>query len=627
VFRSIKIGKIRDDEYIDFTVMFKRFSAYLLLLAALSGQAYAQDGTFSATVDKDKLALGDQLEVTFSLNGTGGGNGFQAPAFGDFVVLSGPNQSTNMQFINGSVSSSVSYSYILQPKAEGKFTIGPAFINYNGKKLQTQPITIVVTKGAPPQAQQKGGSANNPDISKQIGDDLFLKVSVDRTHVVQGEQITATYKIYTRINVVNYTLSKIPSLTGFWSEDLEVPKQIQLTSETVNGKQYRVGVLKKVALFAQRTGTLDIDPMEVTCVVQVQTRRRSNDIFDQFFNDPFFGNVSNINYKVRNDAVKISVAPLPTADVPANFSGAVGVYSMNAWLDKQQTKTNEPVTLKVKISGRGNLKLLGAPGLTLSPDIDKYDPKISDNLANQGDQIAGSRTFEYLLIPRHAGQQKIPSIVFPYYDIEKKRYVSLTSSEFQLDVQKGNDLAAATATGISKEDIKLLGEDIRFIKSDNSAFTSTGEVFFGSPSFYVLSVSPLLAFVGFVFYARRREKVLGDVVGLKNRRARKMAQQRLAIARKLLHTKKKEEFYTEISRALWGYIGDKLGIPPADLSTDSIRSALTERHVPEESLTKFLSTIEQCEFARFAPSADSFQLETVYSETLDLISRLEDHLS
>jgi len=607
--------------------MFGKFVTYLVLSLLIYGRALGQDGSFAATVDKDKLTLGDQLEITFSLNGTGSGNGFQPPSFNDFLTLSGPNQSTNMQFINGSMSSSVSYSYILQPRAEGKFTIGPAFINYGGKKLQTQPITIVVTKGAPQQAQQKGGSSNNQDISKQIGDDLFLKVSVDKTHAVQGEQITATYKIYTRINVVNYTLSKVPSLTGFWSEDLEVPKQIQLTNETVNGKQYRVGVLKKVALFPQRSGTLEIDPMEVTCVVQVQTRRRSNDIFDQFFNDPFFGNVSNINYKVRNESVKISVSPLPAADVPANFNGAVGVFTMNTWLDKQQTKTNEPVTLKVKISGRGNLKLLEAPGITVSPDIEKYDPKISDNIANQGDLVGGSRTFEYLMIPRHPGQQKIPAFTFPYYDIEKKKYVSLTSPEFQLDVQKGNELVTTGATGISKEDIKLLGEDIRFIKSENLSLSPRGESFFASPAFFVLSVSPLVAFVGFVFYTRRREKVLGDIVGLRNRRARKMAQQRLAIARKFLHAQKKEEFYTEISRALWGYIGDKLGISPADLSTDSVRSALTARGVSEESLTKFLSTIEQCEFARFAPSSDSLKLDAFYTETLELISGLEDHLS
>src|SRR5208283_2898414 len=251
------------------------------------------------------------------------------------------------------------------------------------------------------------------------------------------------------------------------------------------------------------------------------------------------------------------------------------------------------VTLKVKITGRGNLKLLEAPALTISPDIEKYDPKISDNFANQGDQIAGSRMFEYLLIPRHPGEQKIPAIAFSYFDVEKKNYVSLNSPEFTLTVDKGADVATSTATGMSKEDVKLLGEDIRFIKSGNIVLNQMGKNFVGSPVFFTLSFTPLLAFVGFVFYTRRRQKILGDVVTLRNRKARKMAQRRLTEAKKFLHTKKREEFYAEVSRALWGYIGDKLGISPADLSLEAVRTALAAGSVPDEAIAKLTATIEQ----------------------------------
>jgi hypothetical protein len=595
------------------------------LSLVLVSWAMAQGPSFTASVDRNRLGQGEQMEVTFSLGGTSGGDNFQPPSFNDFAILSGPNQSTSMQIMNGSVSSSVSYSYVLQPKAPGKFTIGPATIEAGGKKLQTQPIIIEVVKGsAQPgqQAQQQGGS----DVDRQIGDNLLLRVKVDKTRVVQGEQITATYKIYTRVNISSYNLTKGSSLTGFWSEDLDVPKQIQLSTETINGKSYRVGILRKVALYPQRSGTLQIDPMEVVCAVQVQTRRRSNDFFNQFFNDPFFGNVETVNHKVTSEPVSITVAPLPPTNVPAGFDGAVGKFTMEAWLDKRETKTNEAVTLKVKISGRGNLKLLQAPEVKVPPDIERYDPKISDNITHQGDEIAGSRTFEYLLIPRHAGEMKIPSIPFAYYDVEKRAYAASASPLFTLSVAKGTDIAGGPSSGISKEDVKLLGEDIRFIKSEDLSLRRRGETFAGSPVFFALSVSPLFAFVGFIFFAKRRERVLGDVAGLKNRKARKMAQRRLVEAKKFLHHKKKEQFYAEVSRALWGYIGDKLGIPPSDLSVELVKTALASRGVSEEAIAKLSGAIEECEYARFAPASDSLQMGGVYHQAIGIISKIEDQL-
>ena len=601
----------------------------LIAMFCAGASAFAQDATFTASVDRNSVALGEQFELTFSLNGSSAAGNFQAPALTAFLVLSGPNQSTNMQFINGAVSSSIAYSYTLQPRAEGKFTIGPAILDYGGKQIRTNPVVIQVTKGAPRQATRQGQQqqSEDEDIGKQIGDNLFLKVKVDKSRVYQGEQIVATYKIYTRVNVSSYNMSKVPALTGFWSEDLDVPKQIQLTTEVVNDKQYRVGILKKVALFAQRTGTLEIDPMEVDCSVQVQARRRSNDFFNQFFNDPFFGGMTNVNHKVRNEPLKITVLPLPAANVPAGFNGAVGKLSMEAWLDKRQTRANEPVTLKVKISGRGNLKLLESPAVTVPPDIERYDPKITDNISRQGDVIAGSRTFDYLLIPRHAGEMKIPSIQFAYFDDEKKAYVSMPSPEFVLAVDKGSDIASTSVAGISKEDVKLLGEDIRFIKSGSVSLRRRGESFVGSAVFFTLSLTPVVAFVGFVIFARKREKMLGDVVALRNRKARKIAQKRLTAAKRFLAEKKEEEFYNEISRALWGYVGDKLGIPPSELSLDSIRASLSTRGVEADAVAKLSAVFEQCEFARFAPSSDSMKMDTVFNDALELISAIEDQLA
>jgi hypothetical protein len=597
--------------------------AVLVLLATV--MFAAQDGPFAASVDRTTVAVGEQFELTFTLNGTTGGDNFQPPPLNDFLVASGPNSSTNMQIINGAVSSSVSYNYVLQPKAEGKFTIGPASINVKGKTEKSQPIVITVVKGSQQAAKQNRQVAEG-DVSKQIGDNLLLKVAVEKTRLFQGEQLTAVYKLYFRVGIANYNLTKLPSLAGFWSENLDLPKQQQITNESFNGKQYRVAILKKVALFPQRSGTLELDPMEMTCVVQVQARRQQNNLFDQFFNDPFFGGVTNVNYVVRSEPLKIIVDPLPSQNVPAGFNGAVGKFSMEAWLEKKQVKTNDPVTLRIKISGRGNLKLLQPPDISFPPDLDKYDPKIADNISNQGNVISGSRTFEYLLIPRHAGEQKIPPFQFAYFDLDKRSYVSSTSPEFTIAVEKGAEYASSTVSGLGKEDVKLLGEDIRFIKSGGVTLRRTGEGFSGTVGFYAFASGPVLAFLGFMFFARRRERMMSDTVGLRNRRARKVSLRRLKLAKEFLDQKKKEEFYTEVSRALWGYLSDKLRIPPSDLSIDGVREILSKRSVPEEKTGKVIATIEQCEFARFAPMTDAVEMGTMYEGTVDLISSLEDRL-
>ena len=599
-------------------------SALLCFFLVLASQfaAVGQDAAFTASVDKDKLSTSDQFQVNFSLNGSSAGKNFRPPPLVDFLVLSGPNQSTSMQFINGSMSGSVSYGYVLQPRAAGKFTIAPASIEYDGKVLKSQPVAIEVSKGAARGGKQPQ-QGDDAEVGKQIGDNLYLKVSMDKSRIYQGEQITVTYKIYTRVSVVNYSITKVPALTGFWSEDVEVPKQIQLTTETINTKQYRVGILKKVALFPQRSGALELDPMEVECVVQVQSKKRSNDLFDQFFNDPFFGNVRNVNHKVRSEPVKVNVLPLPTAGIPPGFQGAVGRFTMDVWLDKERTSTNEPVTLKVKITGKGNIKLIEAPAVNVPPDIERYEPKVSDNIAKGGEQLAGSRTFEYLLIPRHAGEQRIPAIAFSYFDLEKKSYATLSGPPFTVRVAKGNESVSSGMTGVGKEDVRMLGEDIRFIKSGNVSFRSKGDSLVASPYFYLLAAAPMLAFIGFVALIRRREKVLGDVAGLRNRKARKIAQRRLTEAKKYLDAEKKEEFYAETSRALFGYIADKLAIPPADLSLDAIRHSLGQRDVSPELIERLAKTLEQCEFARFAPSADSLQMDGMYREAVDLISSIE----
>ncbi len=588
-----------------------------IFIAAISFTAEAQS-VLKASVDKDQVAFGDYFQLTFTFEGSQGGKNFRPPAFNNFMVLSGPSQSTRMQIINGAVSSSISYSYILQPRDEGKFTIGSASIEAEGKRYQSQPITIDVVKGT---AQPKSDRTENesPDVRSQIGNNLMIKAIVDRTKVYQGEQITVSYKVYTRVQILSYSIAKSPAFTGFWSEDLEIPKQIQTTNEMVNGKEYAVGLLRKLALFPQQSGTLSLDPMEIE--VTVPMRKQSHDFFENFFD-----NSTPVKYKTSTGPVTITVQPLPSDKIPAGFNGAVGLYQMETHLDKQDVKTNDAVTLRVNISGQGNLKLLEPPTISFPADLETFDPKISNSLSTQGNRIAGSRTFEYLLIPRHSGDQKIPSFSFSYFDTVKQKFVSLHSPEFVLKVERGSEPESTRVAGLNREDVKLLGEDIRFIKSGNISFQRKGESFVGSALFYVLYVSPIFLFILFLVFFKQKEKEMSDVVSLRSRKARKVAKQRLSNAKKLLEEKKKEEFYAEVSRALWGYLTDRLKIPPSDLNRETISSTLHQRAVSSDTISAIISTMEQCEFARFAPQSDSLQMEVVFKDTVQLVTQIEDQL-
>ncbi|MBU1299519.1 MAG: BatD family protein, partial [Bacteroidetes bacterium] len=603
--------------------VYRLISIFLIFIFTYS-TAFSQDPNFTTSVDRNRIAMGEQFEITFTLSGSG--KNFQPPPFSDFLVLSGPNQSTSTQFINGNLSQSISYSYILQPRSEGKFTIESATIESGGKRVQSNNIIIEVTKGSQQPQRQSQQSSEESNLSKQIAENLFLRVSVDKKNVYQGEQITATYKLYTRANIVKYSVTKVPSLTGFWAQEIDLPKTLQFETEVLNGIQFRVATVKKTALFPQRSGTLELDPMESEFVVQVQTRRRGGDVFDQFFNDPFFGNISNVNYKAKSEPLKINVKPLPTHNLPSSFSGAVGKFSMEAWIDKQETKMNEPVMLKVKISGRGNLKLIEPLKLSIPPDLESYEPKISDNITQGTNVISGSRTFEYLLIPRRPGDKKIPAFAFSYFDPEKNNYVSISSTDFIISTTKGIDLAVGSSASLSKEEIKLLGQDIRFIKSGDVKFRKHGKTFFGSTIYLTLLIAPVFLFIGFIYYQRRYEKITGDVVRLKSRKATKIAKKRLSVAKKLLESNNKGEFYTEVSRALWGYTGDKLGIPQANLTKESVNESLKSHGVSEKSLEKLNKILDVCEFAQYAPSADSGEMGKIYSNTVELISKIEEEI-
>ncbi|MBK9671049.1 MAG: protein BatD [Bacteroidetes bacterium] len=432
----------------------------ILLLVFSSQFSWAQDATLVASTSRNQVGVGEQFQITYTLKGAG--SNFRAPDMRDFVVLSGPNQSSSMEIINGNMSQSISLSYIIAAQREGKFTIGPAAISSNGKQVNSKSLVIEVVKNPAAQNSRNGQQSMDGDDNS----DLFLRAFVDKSKVYVGEQLVVTFKIYTKVSIVQNALTKAPVFNGFWSEDIVSPnQQATLRPEVFDGVQYQAAEIKKTVIMPQRAGSLEITEMVMDVVKRVQQRSRSNSFFDQFFG----GGYQDLRTTVKSKPLKIEVMPLPTAGKPVDFNGAVGDFGMECRLSNtnKTLKTNDATNLYITLSGKGNLKLIDPFKLKLPPEIEGYDAKISDKISTTTAGVSGSRTFDYLLIPRHSGKYELPPISFSYFDISKKSYVTLSSPDFTLDVERGaaNESESGTTVITAKEDVKILGNDIRYIKT------------------------------------------------------------------------------------------------------------------------------------------------------------------
>lgn len=610
-------------------ITYKTFLRIATLIFLLAGRTFAQDVTFTATTSSSTVAAGEQFQVTFSVNGNG--SKFQAPTFKDFSVLMGPSQSMSTQFINGNVSQSISYTYIIIAQREGTYEISPATIEVNGKKLQSNSLKITVVKGNPPQQQSQGGSGNSGNNSSNAqgsgldSKSVFIKSFVDRSGVSIGEAITVTYKLCTKVNLVSYSISKLPSFTGFWSEDIPLQQQLQFSRQTIDGVLYSVADVKKVVIYPQRSGALTVDPMEgeVIARVQVKRSRNSNDPFDQFFNDPFFNNtIRDVKYPIKSEPVQITVKPLPEVTPDCHFNGTVGKFNAEFSLDKKETKTNEAVTLKIKFSGKGNIKLIEAPVVNLPPDIETYDPKVNDNITVAAGGSNGSRTYEYLLIPRKPGNYKIPLDPFCYYDVGKKNYVKISPPELSVTVERGAESGAATVSGTSKEDVKMLNKDIRFIKTTRLNDSSSGTLIFLSPTFFALQAFPFAALLLILVVRRKQIQQQSNIALLRSRKADSVARKRLKTAKRFLAANEKQKFLDEMFRALWGFVSDKLRIPVSELTRERIREELSLNNISDDVISSFSETVDACEYARFAPASEDYRLEDIYDKGISVITGL-----
>jgi hypothetical protein len=597
--------------------MIKALFIYILFLPAF---LLAQE--FTASVNETTVADNERFQVSFTFSGSSINNlsKFSPPTFNDFMILSGPSQSTSIQIINGAQSASLIYSFVIQAKSVGTFTISIASIEQGGTSYETKPIKITVVKGSAKPKQQKD---NNQVSYEEIAKNLFIRATVDKTKSYKGEQVTVVYKLYTRISIAaQMSINKLPQYHGFWVEELETPGNITFKTELRNGKQFRVGVLKRVALFPTQTGTLEVTPFELTVPVQIP-KQRSKSIWDDFFGDPF-GRSETIDFDAKSNIVKINVQPLPEGS-PESFNGAVGDFSFKADINHTTTKSNEPLTLSVSVSGSGNIKLVDMPEINFPNGFEQYDPKVNEKINRKG-RINGSKTGQYLFVPRVVGIREIPPIEFSYFNPAKKKYITLKSEPFKIDIKPGDNISTTEIVG--KQDIRELGSDIRFIRTSFNDIEKKESYVINSTGFVIAGAVPFILALGLIGWKRRYDKLHGNVVLLRYQKAQKVAKDRLKLAKKLMTTQKHKEFYTELSSALFGYLEDKLHIPKSEFTLEHAADELRNKNVSEELISNLKTSAEKCEFVRFAPGAEkSTAMKEMYNEIADVIINMEKNIS
>lgn len=588
-------------------------TAWMLLL---SGWAQTK-----MTVEAPRVVqMGSSFRIVFSVNAAA--SDFKPPSLDEFTVRAGPSSSTSQieSIANGQRSSSVStgYTYIVEARQEGTLTIGSGSVVVDGKRIQNDPVTIEVIKGdtSPSTNSQNQEGRASGEVTDQ---DIFLRLELNKVNVVKGEPITASLRLFTRVPIENFDDVRFPTFNGFWSQETEAPNNVNFTEENVGGQIYRVALLRRYILLPQQTGALKIDPAGMVCMVQVRGRNQRQSMFDIFFD-----NVQTVRKRIATPSITVNVSPLPTG-APSSFSGAVGSFSLSTSLDRDTINAHEAVSFVVKITGQGNINMVEAPKLTFPTDFEVYDPRTSDNSRSGGSTILGTKQFEYPLIPRSAGVFTIDPVEFSYWDVSKKSYVTLESKPLSLRVGRnsGSSSQIGYDQGVSQSAVRTIGQDIRYIRTALPVMVPLGRMFMGSVLYWCIAVGVVAGFfVAYQFLLRRRIRNK-DLVSVKSRKANKQAKLKLKSAGELLKQVDYERFYEEIHRALWGYVGDKLGLPPADHAKNLVCILLRDKKSSEESVQEFLNLIEECEFARYAPAPEAGEMDHIFNRALALISNLE----
>ena len=604
---------------------------YIILFCFVSTYTLeAQSDVTFKTICKKQVYVGEQFQVSYELNGDG--KDFKTPNFTNFEIIGGPFTSTSssVQIINGSVSrtNTQTFSFHLRAIKEGVFTIPSASVTVDKKKITSEPCEINVIASASGSSSYNGAT-NNTNISKNntTAKEVFLKATPNKKKVYQGEQILLTYNIYYTIPISQLSVSKSPSYSGFWTKDItENDGSLQQSSTVIDGQQYNVATIQEIVLFPQKTGNLIIDPLDLTCLAQIRQQRKRTqgyDPFEDFFGDIMGTSYTNVRKDIKSQPITIEVEPLPTANKPESFQGAVGQFTFTSKIDKSELKVNEAFTLTLTVSGKGNIELLELPKPVFPPDFEVYDPKISTTVKNNALGIYGSKKGEYIIIPRVSGDFTLDDIEFSYFNPSLKKYETLKSDLHTIQVQKD---ASSSNSGIytpGQADIKYLGSDIRHINASDNALSITGATFFMSPLYIVIIIIMVVTFVITLVVYKRINKFNKNQVLVKNKQATKIAKKRLNNAHTYLINNNQNSFYEELSQALWGYISDKLNISRSQLSMESVKEIMLSKEVSEEIVNEFIDLLNNCEFARFAPGDPSKKMDELYQKGIELITKAE----
>ena len=600
----------------------------LLLILTVMFQALAMSAQLRVEVP-GVVSLDEQFNVTFVYEGENSPSGFEWSPGDDFQLVWGPQQgrSTSVQIINGkrTKSSQFTYTYILTPKNTGSFTIPAGTITVKGKTWSTSPVNVtVVAEGASAQSGRQQSPGQSRQSSTDISDDnLFLSLTFSKRNVVVGEPVVATLKLYQRVNIAGFEDARFPSFNGFWNQEIESPTNIEFHRESRDNKIYNAAVLRKYILIPQQSGTLTVDPAELVCLVNVRTvSSGSVSIFDEFFDE-----YRTVRKRISTPSYKINVSPLP-AGAPASFKGGVGQFGISAELSKDSLRTHDAASLIVTIKGNGNVSLLEEPDVVFPPDFEVYDTKVSESV-DKASGMSGSKTYEFPFIPRSAGDFAIAPVKYSYYDIKADRYVTIETPMIPFTVKKGNEpesSGAAVMPGVTQRGVQNLNQDIRFISTRDHRLSPKGDFFTGSVLFWVLAVLIAVAGAASYFLLRTLAARRADVAGSKNRGATKMARKRLHRASEFLSQNLYSAFYDELHRALVGYVSDKLNMSVADYSKEKFSEALGGRGVPADTIDRFLSILDACEFARYSPDQGNSAMSAHYQDAVDVISSIDSYM-
>ena len=554
-----------------------------LFICLLSISLVAQEATLKAKVSKNKLGVNQRLRIEFSIDKQGGDN-FSPPNFTNFKVVGGPSQSVSQSWINGKVTFSQSYTYIIQPKRKGAFSIASASIKIGGKFIKSEPVKIIVLD-----AVEIPKNPNDPNYVAQQNIHLVAEISKANPYV--GEGIYVEYRLYVSENVSVYdtSISEAPKYNGFWNQDIKV-NGFPVKMGKYNGENYRYIVLQKALLIPTKTGKLSIDPMRMDIVIGVPSGRAD-----------FFGNAITKNIRREFASTKKIIRPksLPLEGKPANFAGAVGDFNFSVALSKDILKANETSQVQVKISGKGNLKLFELPTVETPAELEMYQPERKERVRVNASGISGAVTDTYTVVPLYKGKYKIPSISFSYFNPKEKKYKTIATEDFFVDVQEGKELITLDTSSVRKQEVVSTGKNFRYIATKTNFITAKKIDFFKSNLFYVLFLLPLIAIPIGVFIGKKNEERSNDILGNKTRKAEKLAKKYLSKAQKQLG--KKEAFYEALERALHNYLKAKLGVETAEISKERITEILKGKNVEAATIHQFIEVLKNSDFARYTP--------------------------